>query len=1357
MKLNLLEAFLKYKNSHISMDFATKQVHIDLNSIRKDLKDKYLALKSGELVSRQTESVSCISITYDSKHLAAGCSNIVYLFSIEERSLLAELSGHEDLVGCITVSRDNRYFISGSWDSNVILWNIANRSIEAELKGHSSAVTCITTTPDNCYIISGSADFNCIIWNIEARNIETVLTGHNDIVNSISVTKDNRFLISASSDSTLILWDLDTKTQAEVFEGHTSFIVSVAVTSDSRILVSGSFDKTLRIWNLQDRCLESVLSGHTDFINCLAITHDDKYIVSGSSDHTIRLWNIEEKRLESVLEGHKHYVTCLTVTYDNAFVVSGSWDKTVRIWNIEKRLQEAVLEGHTLYVNCITVTYNGKYILTGSDDQSLRIYPLHDRPKEIILEGQSSKVEQLELSRDGKKVICGSWDKLVRVWNLTEVKCEGVLKGHANPLTCLLISHHGRYIISGSSDSTIIVWNSEDSTQIGVLDGHDDSVKCMATSIDDRFLVSGSDDSNIIVWNLNRFKEEYTLQGHTQSINSLLVNKSFTLCISASDDRTIRIWSLDMKTQESILEGHKESVRSLIMTNDEKYIISGCRDGEIRVWSIADKNSVSSLLGHSNLVKCLAVTQDGGYLISGSRDCTIRIWNLKDMYCIAVLEGHTDLVKCIVLTSDDKYIISGSFDCSIKIWNLKEHYLEAELMGHNDVINCISLSQNNRFIYSGSDDKTVRIWDSVEYFNNSSYTYLKDAPIQIFGTRFNFRMLTFIDHVLNITSPILHEEWMNDIVISPYRINILHFYAYFNQHSKLKQGLNMGCRFIQNVRGESPLTVSLNRNTRKCIDAILKFMIKMHGKNDESLCLYLKVVSKDVPDIIIKGSKHLSAFMGILFSEAKQSDLPSFAIPKAKLPLYIYHSSMKISPNSFILPESASQSQLLIQFHVSKLPWNFENGSRESLKFLKALMSCSDMEIYRSPLVIALTQIKWTSLWPAICILSFLNWSNLIMIVLISFDISGNLGLKIVFLILNICFILYEGFQAVASRWLYFTDLWNFVDIGKSILSIIWICLEISNLRFTELTWFMAIACYMRGLTYFRGFNYMRFFVRMVIEVTKDVSSFIVILAYTTFSFAVLYGIANELDMNEAWTLSYELNMGNFDNKGYNLLQWVTFLLATLVNCIVMLNLLISILGDAYKRIQEKAVEADVIEMLTNIIELESLMIWKRRTGSDLFLQKCDSVDDADKDLLLEEKIQDIQKKTNQIYKRLIKTTTEISKPEEAKVIRPKKQNFNGFMSSQKFYANRPIPNTEYSKQRTNTEYNRQIAGSPDLSPIKSDPFNEHIKKEIQTQIKLLEVHNQKSITDLEFRLESKFQNLLDSFEKRLIGSLNRI
>lgn len=89
--------------------------------------------------------------------------------------------------------------------------------------------------------------------------------------------------------------------------------------------------------------------------------------------------------------------------------------------------------------------------------------------------------------------------------------------------------------------------------------------------------------------------------------------------------------------------------------------------------------------------------------------------------------------------------------------------------------------------------------------------------------------------------------------------------------------------------------------------------------------------------------------------------------------------------------------------------------------------------------------------------------------------------------------------------------------------------------------------------------------------------------------------------------------MGNFDNSGYTELQYLSFTLASLINVVLMLNLLISILGDSFESFQKSAQALDFKEMLDVVIEFESLMFWKRKSGKRTYLQMCDLYQQSDR------------------------------------------------------------------------------------------------------------------------------------------------
>lgn len=100
---------------------------------------------------------------------------------------------------------------------------------------------------------------------------------------------------------------------------------------------------------------------------------------------------------------------------------------------------------------------------------------------------------------------------------------------------------------------------------------------------------------------------------------------------------------------------------------------------------------------------------------------------------------------------------------------------------------------------------------------------------------------------------------------------------------------------------------------------------------------------------------------------------------------------------------------------------------------------------------------------------------------------------------------------------------------------------------------------------------------------------------------------------------TYGTTLGNSNTDGYSKLEWFFFVLITLFNFIIMLNLLISILSDTYGRVKENQIVADSQELASMIIEVEMMMFWRVKGTEKHFLHVCrdeNSVDSTDDRLI---------------------------------------------------------------------------------------------------------------------------------------------
>ena len=140
---------------------------------------------------------------------------------------------------------------------------------------------------------------------------------------------------------------------------------------------------------------------------------------------------------------------------------------------------------------------------------------------------------------------------------------------------------------------------------------------------------------------------------------------------------------------------------------------------------------------------------------------------------------------------------------------------------------------------------------------------------------------------------------------------------------------------------------------------------------------------------------------------------------------------------------------------------------------------------------------------------------------------------------------------------------------------------------------------WIRGLTYLRVFAPVRYLIMMVIEVTKDMMVFLVIVFYCNIAFAFLFLCQKPYDernfLDEFKNMFQLLTIGAVEPSTYNLTEWITFALATMVAIIIMLNLLISIISDTFDRVQTTAVIANSRACLQLLSEIEGLAFWKRK------------------------------------------------------------------------------------------------------------------------------------------------------------------
>jgi len=185
----------------------------------------------------------------------------------------------------------------------------------------------------------------------------------------------------------------------------------------------------------------------------------------------------------------------------------------------------------------------------------------------------------------------------------------------------------------------------------------------------------------------------------------------------------------------------------------------------------------------------------------------------------------------------------------------------------------------------------------------------------------------------------------------------------------------------------------------------------------------------------------------------------------------------------------------------------------------------------------------------------------------------NEIGLLVPIFIFNLVLLAYEIYQMGVCGMDYLTDMWNYLDIVRCGLCMFYIFLiwsgEIGTLS-NHILVILTLVSWIRCITFFRLFEDTRYMIQLIQEVFVDIKSFFFLLFYSTIAFALVF-IAIKNDSNTSFfdnlASSYLLDLADFSTDGQGTLEWIIFFFASVINPLVMLNLLISIIGDTYDRV----------------------------------------------------------------------------------------------------------------------------------------------------------------------------------------------
>lgn len=295
-----------------------------------------------------------------------------------------KIVGHTEPVYSVSVTKDGKTAISGSYDATIRLQNIRSGAWDATIRGHSSTVNVVIPLSDGERVLSASDDCSLRLWDLESEECLMSFRGHRFSVPAAALTPDENYALAASYE-VLKLWDLRTGKCVQTFEAHKDFILAVAVSPDGKYALSGSADNTLKLWRLDSGNCVATLRGHTDQVMSVSISPDGALALSGSYDTTLRLWDLRARKCVATFEGHQGSVQGVAISPNGWLGASASTDGTVKLWDIRNGACLQTLYGGSgadpdagEQFFCVAFSPNGLQLLAGAHSGAVVVYQLKD-------------------------------------------------------------------------------------------------------------------------------------------------------------------------------------------------------------------------------------------------------------------------------------------------------------------------------------------------------------------------------------------------------------------------------------------------------------------------------------------------------------------------------------------------------------------------------------------------------------------------------------------------------------------------------------------------------------------------------------------------------------------------------------------------------------------------------------------------------------------------------------------------------------------------------------------------------------------------------------------------------------------
>ncbi|KAM9106975.1 WD repeat-containing protein 3 isoform 2-T3 [Megaptera novaeangliae] len=228
----------------------------------------------------------------------------------------------------------DRQVVIGTKTGKLQLYDLASGNLLETIDAHDGALWSLSLSPDQRGFVTGGADKSVKFWDFELVKDENSTQKRLSVKQTRTLQLDEEVLCVSYSPNQKLL--------AVSLLDCTVKIFYVDTLKDGALIATGSADRNVKIWGLDFGDCHKSLFAHDDSVMYLKFVPKSHLFFTAGKDHKIKQWDADKFEHIQTLEGHHQEIWCLAVSPSGDYIVSSSHDKSLRLW--ERTREPLILE-----------------------------------------------------------------------------------------------------------------------------------------------------------------------------------------------------------------------------------------------------------------------------------------------------------------------------------------------------------------------------------------------------------------------------------------------------------------------------------------------------------------------------------------------------------------------------------------------------------------------------------------------------------------------------------------------------------------------------------------------------------------------------------------------------------------------------------------------------------------------------------------------------------------------------------------------------------------------------------------------------------------------------------------------------